>query len=61
MRYKEPESVIKWRAGIKAPKCCHTCDEYDAQGKCMLHWSDPPEEFAATLNACPDWIEEMAF
>lgn len=62
MRHPEPEYVVKWREAIaKPPKCCHTCDHYAADGKCVFHWAEPPADFAATNGACNDWVEIMPF
>lgn len=60
MRHEEPDFVKKWRY-IPAPRCCHTCDWYDKQGICQFHKSEPPKEFAETINACATWIEEIPF
>lgn len=62
MRHPEPEFVIKWRDAIKTvPQCCHTCDNYAKDGKCVYHWAEPPADFAATVNACKDWTYELPF
>lgn len=65
MKTKEPIEVIQWRQLVaKAqdiPKCCHTCDEYDAHGMCLKHWATPPESFTNAIGACPDWVEELVF
>lgn len=62
MRPPEPDILIKWRAMRSTPpKCCHTCDNYDKEGKCVYHWANPPIEFANAIDACPDWREECPF
>jgi hypothetical protein len=43
---------------IKEPKCCHTCDHYTRLGVCNVYKMEPPEEFAATIDACDKWEEE---
>lgn len=61
-RHSEPEYVVQWRkATANVPKCCHTCDNYDQDGKCVFHWAEPPANFAATEGACNDWTYELPF
>lgn len=43
------------------PKCCHTCDEYAGDGKCLKHGVRPPDDFTVTIDVCPDWIAEVPF
>ncbi len=52
MRHKKPLFLLE------TPKCCHTCDKYDSKGKCKEFDTKPPEEFAATVDACDKWEEE---
>jgi len=59
MRHKEPYVVMEWRKG--PPACCHTCEHYAVDGKCVFHWAEPPEAFAATVGACVDWKQEVPF
>jgi len=58
MRHPEPERVAMWRV---APKCCHTCEYYNKDGVCLEHKSEPPEDFAATDGACPQWSLAIPF
>lgn len=60
MKYKEPKFVTEWRE-MKAPKCCHTCDNYLPDGKCRKFNMIPPEDFAMTDGACPNWVLEIGF
>jgi hypothetical protein len=62
-RPPEPEFLIQWREWMRAgpPKCCFTCDEYDASGHCMVFDMRPPEDFASTVDACEHWIMEIPF
>jgi len=62
-RPPEPEFLIQWREWVKAgpPKCCHTCENYDHQGKCFEFDMTPPEDFTATVDACDKWEMEIPF
>lgn len=63
LRHNEPEIVKKYRASIAepVPKVCHTCEHYSPNGACELFNQKPPEDFAATVDACKDWREEIPF
>ena len=63
MRHKEPEVVTLYKECIKAgpPRCCHTCEHYGTDGLCIEYWMNPPEEFAASVNACDKWQQEVPF
>lgn len=58
-RHKQPDILISWRDG--PPKMCHTCEYYDEDGVCQEHQQEPPEEFAASPDACQDWLEAIPF
>jgi len=58
-RHKEPDILALWRKG--PPKFCHTCEHYDNEGICQKHQQEPPEEFARTEDACPEWLYEIPF
>lgn len=60
MKHKEPLFVTDWRY-IKAPKCCHTCDNYLPNGECRIYNTIPPEEFAMTKDVCDKWDLEIGF
>lgn len=66
----EPEIVSQWREECRKfslmvspepPKCCHTCDHYTDEGLCTFYSMTPPEDFAATPDQCPEWMEEIPF
>ena len=62
MKHKEPEIVTAYyRAIANPPKCCHTCDSYQDDGMCREHGMAPPEEFAATHDACAQWCYAVPF
>jgi hypothetical protein len=63
MRHKEPEVVTLYKEWVKAgpPKCCHTCEHYGTDGLCIEYWMNPPEDFAASVNACDKWQQEVPF
>ena len=62
-RPPEPEFLIQWREWERAgpPKCCHTCDNFSQSGHCLAFDMRPPDDFAATPNACDQWIVELPF
>lgn len=47
------------RAG--PPKCCHTCDHFNQSGHCLAFDMTPPEDFAATVDGCEQWVEMIPF
>jgi hypothetical protein len=55
-RHPEPERM---RLHREKPRFCHTCDRYRFDGVCEKYGSVPPEEFAATENACEHWEDEL--
>ena len=62
-RPPEPEFLIQWREWMRAgpPKCCPTREQYDHHGLCFEFNMTPPEDFAATLDACDKWEAECPF
>jgi len=62
-RPAEPEFLVKWREIKRSmpPKVCHTCDHYTREGHCLAFDMRPPDDFAATPDACDQWIEELPF
>lgn len=62
-RHPTPEFVEAYREWLRAgpPKCCHTCDFYDRNGKCIEYGEAPEKEFAETVDACPKWTQELPF
>ncbi len=62
-RPPEPQFLIDYREWVKAgpPKCCFTCDKYNESGHCRKFEMRPPEEFAATVDACENWEPECPF
>ncbi len=68
-RHPEPDFVTAYKEWLKAgpPKCCHTCDHYgherygDKAGYCREFNMEPPEEFAATVDECGSWTQEIPF
>lgn len=63
VKHQEPANVVAYKEAIKSgpPKCCHTCDHYLGNGHCYKYDMEPPEDFAATMNACPSWLREVPF
>lgn len=63
MRPSEPEFLKQWREWQEAgpPKCCHTCEFYTEAGECGKFGMQPPEDFAATTDACDSWIMAVPF
>jgi len=62
-RPPEPQFLVDYRKWLDAgpPKCCHTCEHYGTDGLCTEFWMEPPAEFAATVDACPKWLEDCPF
>jgi hypothetical protein len=62
-RPPEPQFLIDYREWLKAgpPKCCHTCDQFNQSGHCLAFDMRPPEEFAASVDACESWEAECPF
>ena len=63
MRHAEPDVVADYNRllAMGPPKCCHTCDFYDKNGTCVVFFMEPPEDFAATPSACPEWEGTIPF
>lgn len=62
--YKEPYYLTEYKRIIRlgAPKCCHTCEFYSkAYMFCAKYNTNPPEEFAAMQDACPDYYQTIPF
>lgn len=62
-RPPEPQFLIDYREWLKAgpPKCCHTCDHFNQSGQCLAFDMRPPDEFAASVDACESWEPECPF
>ncbi len=60
MKPKAPQFLIdyylKSLRGLP-PKCCHSCDHYDNNGKCTEFDAVPTDEFLVTQGCCIDWVE----
>lgn len=62
-RHAEPQLVTLYKEWVKAgpPRCCHTCEMYGSDGLCTEFFMTPPEDFAADVDACPQWMQEIPF
>lgn len=62
-RPPEPQFLLDYRHWLQSgpPKCCHTCDHYSKVGHCMAFDMQPPEDFAASVGACEEWVEMIPF
>lgn len=58
-RPPEPEIVKQWRKG--PPKCCHTCEYYSEAGICSIYGMRPPDDFAASIDECAEWVMAIPF
>lgn len=58
-RHPEPMAVTLYKAG--PPRCCHTCEHYGNDGLCVTFFMEPPEDFATTVDSCPEWEIEIPF
>jgi len=63
MRHSEPEFLKQYWAWIRngPPRCCHTCEEYDGEGRCGAYNMEPPEGFASTTDNCPAYSQMVPF
>ena len=63
MRHPEPDLVTDYKRWLAAgpPRCCHTCEHYGVDGLCVEFFKEPPEEFAATPDACDKWTMDVPF
>jgi hypothetical protein len=63
MKHPEPEIVTIYRKTLRTepPRLCHTCDNYQPDGRCAEFDSVPPESFAKEPSQCDLWIEEVPF
>jgi hypothetical protein len=62
-RSPKPEFLIEYERWLQAgpPRCCHTCEFYGTDGLCVTFFMEPPAEFAETINACAQWVQELPF
>ena len=60
MRHPEPKILIEYKTKVY-PEICHTCEYYNSDGLCMKFRMEPPEDFAATHQACPEWFVLVPF
>ena len=63
LRHQTSKIVEEYQRIIEQgpPKCCHTCESYGQHGRCATYEMEPPEDFAATPDKCPDWAMEIPF
>ena len=63
MKAREPEVLRKYREIVEngPPQVCHSCDHYTDKGWCRHYDAQPPEDFAATPDACPSWVMAPPF
>lgn len=63
MKPEPPKEFQQWEAIAKGepPRCCHSCDRYQADGSCGFFNMTPPDEFTQTIGACHEWLELMPF
>jgi|GEM_PF-2131747 hypothetical protein len=62
--YKEPDFVTKYwdSLSVRMPKCCHTCSYFEKDDSFCTHFkSTPPEGFAATVNSCQSYFDDIPF
>jgi hypothetical protein len=62
-----PKALQVWDDECKAlrermPRVCFNCYHLDGYtNACRVHGEKPPDDFAETPNACPDWKDEVPF
>lgn len=59
-RHPKPQILIDYEER-RRPEFCHTCAAYSEEGLCLVHFQEPPEEFAKTEKACKDYEEDLPF
>lgn len=59
----EPESVRQWKEWLRAgpPRCCHTCEHFEIDGRCAIFKMTPPDEFIQMVGKCDQWKQEIPF
>ena len=50
----------EWR-NAGPPRCCHTCDHFGGDGRCLLFGMIPPAEFVNSAGQCDRWEQELPF
>jgi hypothetical protein len=61
-RHEAPPIMKDWiRVCNNPPRCCHSCGHYRESGVCEKFNMEPPEDFAATVDACADHIPMVPF
>lgn len=62
-RHTTPQILLEYYRWVDhgPPRICHTCEHYDLQGVCQLYQMEPPEDFAATQDACADYKPDVPF
>lgn len=61
---KEPEGIAKHYLDFVAngaPKCCHTCENYQDNGVCYAYQKEPPQEFTNQIGVCEQWLYQIPF
>lgn len=65
-RPPEPEYLIQWRqirlATNAIPRCCHTCENFDSEGKCSQFGETPPTDYIDYGSKdCEAYNDEIPF
>ena len=62
-RPPKPEFLVEYEQWTKAgpPQCCHTCDHYSGEGRCLEFNMVPPAEFVNSFGRCDKWSQELPF
>ena len=62
-RHPMPQILVDYEQWVSQgpPRICHTCTHYDNHGTCQKYQMEPPEDFAATPDACDDYKQEVPF
>lgn len=61
-RHEAPPIMNDWLKIVNnPPKCCHSCGHYGEDGICQKYNMEPPQDFAATPDACQDHIPMVPF
>lgn len=62
-RHPTPKLLLDYQQWVEhgPPRMCHTCEHYDAYGMCQQFGMEPPEDFAATPDACDEYVQDIPF
>lgn len=62
-QHPEPDFLKQYWEWVRngPPQCCHSCGEYDDNGRCEAFDMEPPQEYTDTINTCEKWYQKVPF